>query len=1623
MAGSTVEYTIGGVKINFPCKAYPSQLAMMNSIVRGLNHGQHCLLESPTGSGKSLALLCSALAWQQAQYGKLGQDGSSCGVKKPGVITPCQCVCHSRAPATHTSSSSSTAFNPALIDNNHTHTDTPLKAQEDNPSQRTTLSSRLSEKLQASCAANKEEENEEEDGDFRNDRKRIRTPAGDQKLNSAFLPQSFDVQQSRKRRCLEKGVVYIDDEDEDKAGSCRVELSSQAERCSPVSCTLCPCATLGEAQKTGEKTKDKEKDKEKEGNMKKTVPKIFFGTRTHKQITQIARELKRTLYSTVPMTILSSRDHTCVHPEVMPHANRNERCKELLEAKNGLSCRFYHNVHKMREQSSLQWVHGLHQAWDIEELVRLGTKLRSCAYYAARELMQEACIVFCPYNYLLDPLIRESMEINLQGQIVVLDEAHNIEDCARESASFTLNQAQLLQAREEIESLVSYNIRRSNHEPLLAFCCSLLNWVQESSGSLRERDYESACKVWTGREVLEIFHGFGITAATFPLLQKHLEAVLEKEERIGLVNGREDTVQVPTIASSTQSVLKSLFMVLEFLFRQNCRFADDYRVALQQSYIWSTQQDAPDAQGFFARPQRRRQTRTKTMVHTLSFWCLNPAVAFSDLSDSVRSIVLTSGTLSPMGSFSSELGIKFSIQLEASHVISQSQVWVGTVGMGPQGRRLCATFQHTETFAFQDEVGALLLKVCQTVSRGVLCFLPSYKLLDKLRDRWMNTGLWEKLEECKAVITEPRGGAKSDFDELLQTYYEAIRQSGSRDGALLIAVCRGKVSEGLDFTDDNARAVVTVGIPFPNIKDLQVELKMKYNDQHSKSRGLLPGGRWYEIQAYRALNQALGRCIRHKNDWGALILVDDRFRSNPNKYITGLSKWVRQLVRHHENFTSAMQSLQSFSQSQQGALQSHAQEPGHIVPVSPSVSRTETSALSPPEFPDLSQHLTSQDHTALCPVSFPSEPAGAQSLLPPPSDPPVLQSEESKIKSTSRPSFNLFTSTPVSTRLKTPLFKTRDFKKKDADQSPRSPASCKNLIIPAAVEEEEAQTGSGGEGGGSADKNGLKVIRSDLPPQQFLLSPVRSVPGCSSISTTSIITISAAAAAAAGPEEDDDYGGGEEEQDERSCFTPELFDNDEEEEDGEITVGDENKAPPERGQISCPSSSVTEGHSEDMSCLEQIRKRISLEITDTKINNDVYKADCVSLNRECVIDQSVAEQTGTSCRTGHEDRDRGQRQRSNSRSHRLSRSRQKAPSKSAAASGQGSVQQVSAGERKGLRASRRGKQTRGQASSSPSTNRTLIIPRSDLTRDEPVQIRDRKGKAGESSEAPEPRRTSCSTEPSASSRLQYSKNTANANAKAKVRSARRRAGLESCSTDTVLLKSSADQEQDAVRFEIITPENRSREDPELTEEENQGSGGIRIQRSCVRNSKKIRKVQKGVCRSRSAQRQKSSCQSPCMKGLHCASCQTELLPQTQGVVQRAECGSAELSCLLQICRRINETQCSCSPSASTQNTSTSLLLIQNSDALQTLRSTLQPYTSRTLTGLCSYNAVWNQAQCSVIQLLQCRFCLSCCPDPDHAAVLAADIQNPTDPSLDQIWLVPSALRFCCRIITDQGSKQ
>lgn len=85
-----------------------------------------------------------------------------------------------------------------------------------------------------------------------------------------------------------------------------------------------------------------------------------------------------------------------------------------------------------------------------------------------------------------------------------------------------------------------------------------------------------------------------------------------------------------------------------------------------------------------------------------------------------------------------------------------------------------------------------------------------------------------------------------------------------------MGVCRGRISEGLDFSDNAARMVMVVGIPFPQVTDPKVILKRQYLDNKSSKRTVgqdqiqtISGRDWYSQQATRSVNQAIGRVIRH----------------------------------------------------------------------------------------------------------------------------------------------------------------------------------------------------------------------------------------------------------------------------------------------------------------------------------------------------------------------------------------------------------------------------------------------------------------------------------------------------------------------------------------------------------------------------------------------------------------------------------------------------------------------------------------------------------------------------------------------------------------------------------------
>lgn len=79
-----------------------------------------------------------------------------------------------------------------------------------------------------------------------------------------------------------------------------------------------------------------------------------------------------------------------------------------------------------------------------------------------------------------------------------------------------------------------------------------------------------------------------------------------------------------------------------------------------------------------------------------------------------------------------------------------------------------------------------------------------------------------------------------------------------------------------------------------------MKLKREHNDINHRRNfrsSMLSGSEWYSQQAFRAVNQAVGRVIRHKDDHGAVIFVDARYSGQGAQARQNLCKWVRDWVK------------------------------------------------------------------------------------------------------------------------------------------------------------------------------------------------------------------------------------------------------------------------------------------------------------------------------------------------------------------------------------------------------------------------------------------------------------------------------------------------------------------------------------------------------------------------------------------------------------------------------------------------------------------------------------------------------------------------------------------------------
>ena len=146
---------------------------------------------------------------------------------------------------------------------------------------------------------------------------------------------------------------------------------------------------------------------------------------------------------------------------------------------------------------------------------------------------------------------------------------------------------------------------------------------------------------------------------------------------------------------------------------------------------------------------------------------------------------------------------------------------------------------------------------------NVLIFFPSFYEASQYRDRI----------DCDVPIYLDKVGESSQ--EIREEFFE-LGEKGKK--AVLISYMWGTLTEGVDYNNGRGRTVVIVGVGYPALNDRIRAVEAAYDSEF--------GNGWdYAIQipTIRKVRQALGRVVRSPDDYGARILLDERYTASSVK--------------------------------------------------------------------------------------------------------------------------------------------------------------------------------------------------------------------------------------------------------------------------------------------------------------------------------------------------------------------------------------------------------------------------------------------------------------------------------------------------------------------------------------------------------------------------------------------------------------------------------------------------------------------------------------------------------------------------------------------------------------------
>ncbi|KAH6649534.1 helicase C-terminal domain-containing protein [Chaetomium tenue] len=879
------------IDFHHPYTPYDVQLDFMRTVYDVLEkgNGQVGILESPTGTGKSLSLICATLTWLRA---------------------------HKRA--RYEASFDATAA--GMRDEPEWMVQAALRRKREELGRRWEERERALERVRV-----RERELEERrvgegrgGGGAGGGRKRVRADDG-------------------TRREVDEEKEFLVGEWEGAGGAEAAGGEVEEGGLSRETRELMERVGLG-----GGKRRD---DEDGEGEVEDEV-KIYYTSRTHSQLTQFISELRRPAFppsiptemlssngkdeeqpttETVKQLPLSSRQKLCINPSVARLGSLsaiNDRCTELQQSKTKDKCSFMPNTENLKQAHDFRDA-ALATVPDIEDLHRIGKELQVCPYYASRTAIPGAEVITLPYPLLLQKNARDALGIKLEGNVVIIDEAHNVMDAVANVYAAEISLSELKRARQMLSIYVKRFGKKLKGEnrvmiaqvgKVIESLSACLNEQLSIKGDQGIVDSNAVLKA-RGADQINLYQLIKYIQES--KLAYKIESYVSHAE-----NQEESSSSTPGKPSPSTPVLHTLVSFLTAL----TNLSSEGRIFSEK--LATT---PPDIK--------------------LSYLLLSPTHAFSSIASSARAVILAGGTMSPFEDYKAHLFPSFPADkittLSCGHVIPSSNLFGWTLASttpttpGTTNADLFEfSFQKRREPGMIRQLGLALLNICSVVPDGVVVFFPSHGYLDEVVAAWQTQEtptqptLWDRLAGKKAVFRETKGGVSED---VLQQYSDAIlapaaaaapppagtQQPATKPrrpgGALLLSVVGGKLSEGINFSDRLGRCVVVVGLPYPNINSPDWKARLEYIEATTMERLMEGEGKgngesdvggapargeaearalakqaardFYENACMRAVNQSIGRAIRHRADYAAVVLVDRRFAT---ERIRGkLPGWIR----------------------------------------------------------------------------------------------------------------------------------------------------------------------------------------------------------------------------------------------------------------------------------------------------------------------------------------------------------------------------------------------------------------------------------------------------------------------------------------------------------------------------------------------------------------------------------------------------------------------------------------------------------------------------------------------------------------------------------------------------------